>query len=83
MNLNFDFVLNHDIPNIYGMHENGNVFIYLNAFGGIKKHIMINKLIDIIEHECIHFCIDDITEDIIEWQKQERIIGHMKRLSQC
>ena len=75
----FTFSLD-DKPNIFGMHENSNITVFLSTFKGMKEHIRVPNIVEIIEHECIHYCIDALLEEQIEWQKQDRVIGHIMRM---
>ena len=64
------------MPNIYGMHENGSITIYLSNYRYNYEDYTISQICKILLHETLHYAIRCALSDTeLELCNQELVIG--------
>jgi hypothetical protein len=82
MEINYDFKLELT-PNVYGVHDNGDITINLSSFHFGEEDINIAKIVNVLRHETFHAAFREIlTNEELQWANQEWIIGQIELLAQ-
>lgn len=76
--LEIEFSLEHR-ENVFGVHEEGAVIIYLPSFNYSSMDLNIQKIIECIWHESMHNAINKCAGEVIGWQKQDWAINKVLR----